>query len=92
VLRLIVTVDAGFIGSQYVRSLLKPESVKDLTQITVMESLTYAGKLESLAPVETEPRYTFVKGDINNAALVKASMQEANAVLLTLLRRITLKH
>jgi len=80
-MKLLVTGGAGFIGSQYVRSLLATERGKNITRVTVLDSLTYAGNLENLAPVESEPRYTFVKGDINDAALVKALMQETDAVV-----------
>ena len=80
-MRLVVTGGAGFIGSQYVRSLLMTERGKEVAHITVLDSLTYAGNLENLVLVETEPRYTFVNGDINDATLVKGLMQEADAVV-----------
>jgi len=79
--KLLVTGGAGFIGSQYVRSLLMTERGKDVTQITVLDLLTYAGNLANLAPVENSPWYTFVKGDINDGALVEALMQESDAVV-----------
>jgi dTDP-glucose 4,6-dehydratase len=80
-MKLLVTGGAGFIGSHYVRSLLMTERGKDVTHVTVLDLLTYAGNLENLALVEADPRYTFVKGDINDAALVKSLMQEADAVV-----------
>lgn len=80
-MKLLVTGGAGFIGSQYVRSLLMTERGKDVTQITVLDLLTYAGNLANLAPVENSPWYTFVKGDINDGALVEALMQESDAVV-----------
>ena len=80
-MKLLVTGGAGFIGSQYVRSLLATERGKGVTQVTVLDSLTYAGNLENLAPVEADPRYAFVKGDINEATLVNSLMQEADAVI-----------
>jgi dTDP-glucose 4,6-dehydratase len=80
-MRLVVTGGAGFIGSQYVRSLLMTERGKDVGHITVLDSLTYAGNLENLDPVETDPRYTFVQGDINDAALVEILMQDVDAVV-----------
>lgn len=80
-MRLVVTGGSGFIGSQYVRSLILTERGSDVTHVTVLDSLTYAGNLENLAPVENDPRYTFVKGDINDADLVLTLMQDADAVV-----------
>ena len=80
-MKLLVTGGAGFIGSHYVRSLLTTERGKDVKHVTVLDSLTYAGNLKNLASVATEPRYTFVQGDINDAALVDALLQEADAVV-----------
>ena len=80
-MKLLVTGGAGFIGSQYVRSLLMTERGNDVGHITVLDLLTYAGNPENLAPVETNPNYTFAKGDINDAALVKTLMQDVDAVV-----------
>lgn len=80
-MRLVVTGGAGFIGSQYVRSLLLTKRGKDVTHVTVLDLLTYAGNPENLAPVNGDPRYTFVQGDINDATLVEALMQESDAVV-----------
>jgi dTDP-glucose 4,6-dehydratase len=69
--RTLVTGGAGFIGSQYVRTLLgggfAPSSV---TSVTVLDKLTYSGNRDNLAPVAGDPRLTFVHGDICDAALV----------------------
>jgi dTDP-glucose 4,6-dehydratase len=66
-MRFLVTGGAGFIGSNYIRHLLAtdPEA-----QVTNLDKLTYAGNLASLADVEGDPRYSFVKGDICDEALV----------------------
>jgi dTDP-glucose 4,6-dehydratase len=57
-----VTGGAGFIGSAVVRHLINdtPHSV------LVVDKLTYAGNLASLAPVAGNPRYAFVRADIAN--------------------------
>jgi dTDP-glucose 4,6-dehydratase len=70
----LVTGGAGFIGSNYVRSAL---SSHPDWQVTTLDKLTYAGRLENLKGVLEHPRHTFVKGDVADpgvaAPLVKAS-------------------
>lgn len=56
---------AGFIGSQYVRELVRDG---DPARVTVLDKLTYAGNLANLEPVAG--RYTFVHGDICDARLL----------------------
>ena len=69
---LLVTGGAGFIGSNFVRHLL--ETTDD--GVVVLDKLTYAGNLESLADVRQDPRFTFVQGDIADDALVGRLMAE----------------
>lgn len=64
---LLVTGGAGFIGSNYIHYML--ETYPDYT-IVNLDSLTYAGNLENLAALIDDPRYTFVKGSINNYDLI----------------------
>jgi dTDP-glucose 4,6-dehydratase len=56
----IVTGGAGFIGSNFVRLAL----AKTDARIVVVDLLTYAGNLESLADVSKDPRFQFEKADI----------------------------
>ncbi|MDD3885645.1 MAG: dTDP-glucose 4,6-dehydratase [Victivallaceae bacterium] len=58
--RIIVTGGAGFIGSAVVRLIIGNTG----DEVCVVDKLTYAGNLESLAPVESNPRYRFSKTDI----------------------------
>jgi len=80
-MKILVTGGAGFIGSHYVRSLLLTERGSEVTQIIVLDSLTYAGNLANLAPVENDSRYSFVQGDINDPNLVLALMNDLDSVV-----------
>lgn len=60
-MKLLVTGGAGFIGSAFVRLVLRERP--DLRVVNV-DALTYAGNLENLAEVASSPNYSFVKADI----------------------------
>ena len=74
--RLLVTGGAGFIGSNFVHHVV--DHTDD--HITVLDSLTYAGNLASLAGLP-EDRVTFVKGDITDATLVDELFTNVDAVV-----------
>ena len=79
-MRVLVTGGAGFIGSNFVRRLLsQPES--DVTSVTVLDKLPYAGTLTNLETVADDPRYTFVQGDICDSGLVAATLPGHDAVV-----------
>ena len=77
-MRLVVTGGAGFIGSNFVRFMLRRY---DDLEVVNLDKLTYAGNLDNLRDVEDDARYTFVKGDICDAAVVRAALQGADAVV-----------
>ncbi|MBM6582757.1 dTDP-glucose 4,6-dehydratase [Microvirga sp. BT689] len=61
--RILVTGGAGFIGSAVARHLIHDTE----HQVLVLDKLTYAGNLDSLQPVASNPRYRFVQADILDA-------------------------
>ncbi|MDP6956595.1 MAG: dTDP-glucose 4,6-dehydratase, partial [Planctomycetota bacterium] len=74
---IIVTGGAGFIGSNFIHTLVaeRPD-----WRIVNLDALTYAGNLENLAAVETHPGYTFVHGDIRRAEDVARAFDAAGRV------------
>ena len=65
--RILVTGGAGFIGSAVARHLIAETD----HQVLVLDKLTYAGNLDSLKPVENNPRYGFVQADILDASRLR---------------------
>ena len=64
-MRLLVTGGAGFIGSNFVHHLIQHTD----HHVTVLDKLTYAGNRASLEGLP-DARFSFVEGDICDAALV----------------------
>ena len=77
-MKILVTGGAGFIGSNFVRHVLTahPDDA-----VINFDKLTYAGNLENLRDVETDPRYRFVRGDIGDRAQVLEAMEGVDAVV-----------
>jgi dTDP-glucose 4,6-dehydratase len=66
---LLVTGGAGFIGANFVHHWLK---TRHGGRVVVLDALTYAGNIENLSGLETDPRFVFVRGDICDEAAVRA--------------------
>lgn len=71
---ILVTGGAGFIGSNFIRYILSAEDIN----IINLDALTYAGNLENLADIQSNPNYKFVHGNIQNKELVKYVCQLYN--------------
>ena len=65
--QLLVTGGCGFIGSSFVRHVIR---ARPDWAVVNLDKLTYAGNLENVADLEGNERYRFVKGDITDAELV----------------------
>jgi dTDP-glucose 4,6-dehydratase len=77
-MRLLITGGAGFIGSNFIRHVLK--KYPDY-KITNLDKLTYAGNPENLKDAEANRNYSFVKGDICDKALVGKLTKSCDAVI-----------
>jgi len=71
--RYIITGGAGFIGANFIHNLVQTEPD---TVILNLDKLTYAGNLDSLRSLSSNPRHTFLHGDICDKALVEKTLQE----------------
>jgi len=81
-MRILVTGGAGFIGSYYVRALLRGTYPGfEHAQVTVLDKLTYAGNQANLEPVATSPGFSFIRGDICDAALLAEVVPGHDAVI-----------
>uniref|UniRef100_A0AAU2VGD4 dTDP-glucose 4,6-dehydratase n=1 Tax=Streptomyces sp. NBC_00003 TaxID=2903608 RepID=A0AAU2VGD4_9ACTN len=76
--KILVTGGAGFIGSHFVKRLLKAD---DVAAVTVLDALTYAGHKENLGEAFLSPKLTFVEGNILDADLVDALVGQHTAVV-----------
>jgi len=72
-MRLLVTGGCGFIGSNFIRLLLREGKVQ---RVTNLDALTYAANPENLEEFKGDPRYAFMQGSIVNADLVNTLAME----------------
>jgi len=76
--KILVTGGCGFIGSNFIRFLLKESP--DI-EIINLDALTYAGNPENLKDIEKNERYAFVKGDIADGAVAAAAARGATCIV-----------
>lgn len=69
---ILVTGGAGFIGSNFVLDWVATEK----SPVVNLDKLTYAGNPGNLASLKDDSRHIFVKGDINDRALVAALLRQ----------------
>ena len=79
--KILITGGCGFIGTNLVRFLLERHPDRHFINL---DALTYAGRRESLADLEGNPRYTFVHGRIEDRKLVADLMKEGIEAVLHL--------
>ena len=77
-MKLLVTGGAGFIGSCFIRHVLKKHPDY---KIINLDKLTYAGNIENLDDIKNDPRYSFIQGDICDKNLVYDLTKQVDAVV-----------
>jgi dTDP-glucose 4,6-dehydratase len=66
---------AGFIGSNFIHLILERYPK---VKVVNYDLLTYSGNLDNLSDVKSDPRYTFVKGDIADQKKINAVFKKHN--------------
>jgi dTDP-glucose 4,6-dehydratase len=75
----VVTGGLGFIGSAFVRMVLRERSD---VRVTVLDAMTYAANPANVASVAGDARYRFVHGDICSAADVREAIATGAAAIV----------
>ena len=75
---ILVTGGAGFIGSNFIRGLIKkyPDC-----KIINLDKLTYSGNLDNLKGIKNNSNYTFVKGNICDPGIVDKTAKESDIIV-----------
>lgn len=71
-MRVLITGGAGFIGSAVARRFVEASD----DHILVLDKLTYAGNMSSLAPVIKSARFSFIQADICDPAAVSRALMK----------------
>src|SRR3989338_3128382 len=77
-MKLLVTGGCGFIGSNFIRLMLKKYPAY---KIVNLDKLTYCGNTDNLRDIESDKRYAFIKGDICDKKIVEKLMKDCDAVI-----------
>jgi len=78
ILKLLVTGGLGFIGSNFIRLILKKYPGYHVTNLDIQ---TYAGNPDNLKGIEKSSNYTFIRGDICDKTVVEKVIQNVDAVV-----------
>ncbi len=72
-MRLLVTGGLGFIGSNFIRILLRE---RPTATVVNLDAMTYAGNPNNCADIANDRRYRFIKGNICDPAVVEAAIED----------------
>jgi dTDP-glucose 4,6-dehydratase len=77
-MKILITGGCGFIGSNFIRHILT--AYPDY-RIINLDALTYAGNPENLRDVNENPRYTFIRGKIEDSSLLRDLLKGVDSVI-----------
>ncbi len=78
-MKIFVTGGAGFIGSNFLRYLLRQPETRSVVNF---DKLTYAGNLDNLRGVDTDLRYRFIQGDIRDRDRLTEAIEPATDLII----------
>ena len=76
--RVLVTGGAGFIGSEFVRQIC---ALKSVVEVSVLDSLTYAGDLNRIKNELSGGKVKFIQGDLRETDLYKEAIESADTLV-----------
>jgi len=76
--RFVVTGGAGFIGSNFLRMMIKKYPNYNFVNI---DRLTYSGNINNLTDIEEKPNYSFIKADICDENAMAEIIQEGDIII-----------
>ena len=79
-MHLLVTGGAGFIGSHFVKALIR-DKVFETSRVTILDALTYAGNLRNLDGVLNLHNMRFIQGDIADVNLLDDVFANVDVVI-----------
>ena len=79
-MKVLITGGAGFIGSNFVRRCISGK-YPSLTELIVLDALTYAGNIQNLSEVRNAPNLQFVQGDICDKNVVESLVAESDCII-----------
>ena len=77
-MKLLVTGGCGFIGSNFIRLMLKKYPAY---KIVNLDKLTYCGNTDNLRDIESDKHYSFIKGDICDKKIVEKLIKDCDSVV-----------
>jgi dTDP-glucose 4,6-dehydratase len=77
-MNILVTGGCGFIGSNFIRHMLNRYPDYNIINL---DALTYAGNPDNLRDIEKNNKYSFIKGEICDSAVVDKVMKEVDTVV-----------
>jgi dTDP-glucose 4,6-dehydratase len=80
-MKILVTGGAGFIGSHFAKMAIRGELGISISELTILDKLTYAGKLENLYPLQIQKDFIFVQGDITDPKIANDVTKNIDLVI-----------